>query len=74
MNDFGFDPFQLLYKNGIFLLENNSGDIYNPNSPHLGNTNLIGLTCLEFENKKVLVDWLYAQQSTTDLRMSAVTC
>jgi hypothetical protein len=40
MNDFGFVVTDMPFKNGIFLLENNMSDIYNPSSKTFGNTNL----------------------------------
>jgi hypothetical protein len=75
MNDFGFVVTDLPFKNGIFLVEHDQQDIYNPTSPTFGNSNLSSMTnCTQFSNKKVLVDWLYSTKPWLDLRMSALTC
>ena len=80
-NDFGFPPFQLYMKNGIFLYKHNPQDIYNPTDAYFGNSKLAGdissgaiKTCSDFNSKTVLIDWLYSQQASWDLRMSAVEC
>lgn len=77
-DDFGFQPFNLLYKNGLTIYPHNDSDVYNPTDPHFGNTKLAGITdCANFGKGDMagqLVDWLYAKQSGWDLRMSALLC
>jgi sodium/potassium-transporting ATPase subunit alpha len=77
MNDFGLSPFQLVFSNGIFLLNHGDQDVYNPTDPYFGNSKLrtAGYTnCNDFNNAGELVDWLYMKQAKSDLRMSALIC
>lgn len=83
-NDFGFPPFQLIMANGIFISEHNPQDVYNPSSAYFGNsklasdvTNGIIKSCDDFKSEsvnknRVLIDWLYSKQASSDLRMSAL--
>ncbi len=75
MNDYGFPTKQLLFKNGIFILPQNSNDVYDPTLANFGNSKITaGMTCDQYNSQSVLIDWLYSQQASADLRMSALSC
>ena len=74
MNDFGFPTGNLMFKNLTYVYEANSYDVYDPTSPTFGNTKLIGKTCSDFENDKILIDWLFSKTAEADLRMTALKC
>ncbi len=76
MNDFGFTMSQLWYLNGVTGVLPNDTDVYDPDSPTLGNSNLNMSDC-EVGNSMIgsdVVDWLYVKDSLKDLRMFYVEC
>lgn len=80
MNDFGFPPASLLYTILKPYFEHNHYDVYNPNVPFFGNTNIkCENGALQFINKDVVngeadsggisLDWLFMNHGQQDLRM-----
>ncbi|CAD8101580.1 unnamed protein product [Paramecium primaurelia] len=77
--DFGFYPSNLLYIGIRKTILPKTNDIFDPNDPWFGNTNLKELykdgVCTEFpESKSEEVDWIFANHSKLDLRMAYLEC
>jgi len=77
MYDFGFLPMSLP---GLALVkgyEHKEGDMYDPNHPTLGNTNVKSCTTsltIDADVEPEIPDWLFLGSIKTDLRMSYLKC
>lgn len=79
MNDFGFTPTTLYFISNVKGVIPKSSDVYDPNDPWFGNTNLRdnykegtcdGGDLTGFED----IDWVYANHGKYDLRMAYLKC
>lgn len=75
MNDFGIPASTTFFLNGILGEKPLYNDFYDPNSPTLGNSVLLakyqanGGKCLPKDSDDFqMVDWLYLQHASVDLR------
>ncbi|CAK59780.1 unnamed protein product (macronuclear) [Paramecium tetraurelia] len=77
--DFGFYPSNLLFIGIRKTILPKINDVYDPQDPWFGNTNLKEIfqdgTCTEFPESEVKeVDWIFANHSKLDLRMAYLEC
>lgn len=78
-HDFGFPMKNTWFLNGILGIPPEDTDIYQPDSPNLGNSNLKPLLpCTPGkdygEDEGEVIDWLYFNHAHKDLRMAYVEC
>jgi len=81
MNDYGFPPAQLFYKQFKGALISSNQDAYDPNSPTLGNSN-VGTLCDKITGSPypipdaslTKIDWLYLRHAYVDIRTSFIEC
>jgi sodium/potassium-transporting ATPase subunit alpha len=84
-NDFGFPPSQLMMTANAAGYSSNAGDIYNPSHPTFGNTYLyqtyiapggsgFGKCPGTGDANYSMIDWVYLQSSTYDLRVIMLNC
>jgi len=78
VNDFGFLPGELNGKASINIITHAPQDVYNPTDPFFGNSNLASkysTSCPKPPSSDfVLLDWVYNNHASQDLRMTALHC
>lgn len=80
MYDFGFYPSDLLFIGVRETVLPKDTDVYDPNDPWFGNSNLKriykdGKCDGEFPSDEVEeIDWIYANHAKLDLRMAYIEC
>lgn len=74
--DFGFKPGELNGKASIQIIAHKDTDIYNPSDPYYGNTNLATNYASKCPGTTdgALLDWVYNNHASQDLRMTALNC
>lgn len=78
VNDFGFKPIELNGKASINIIPHADFDTYNPSNPYFGNSvlaNSYATSCPKSgDSNYVLLDWVYNNHASQDLRMTALSC
>eukprot|EP00178_Gracilaria_changii_P002862 TRINITY_DN14192_c0_g1_i2.p1 TRINITY_DN14192_c0_g1~~TRINITY_DN14192_c0_g1_i2.p1 ORF type:complete len:246 (-),score=15.64 TRINITY_DN14192_c0_g1_i2:19-756(-) len=78
-NDFGFTPSGLMGVANKYMIQSNPGDVYNPTHVTFGNTAALAYvnsgTCpTTSDSNYTMIDWVYLDSATYDLRMTALDC
>lgn len=74
VNDFGFPPGLLNGKATIDIIKPAHNDMYNPNSPYFGNSEMAHYAGLNQCPPKERLDWISNTFAGVDLRMAGHTC
>lgn len=74
VNDFGFHPALLNGKATMDIIEHHPHDVYNPNDPYFGNSNLAAAAITGTCPNVKRLDWISNEDAFVDLRMAGLKC